>query len=68
MVAGKSLQSIDAQNILQTQLLQNIQALTAATSNLANMGMSDIKLLLDGKEVKSRIEKIAIQEKGKMRG
>ena len=63
MGASKSLQSIDAQNILQTQLLQNIQALTAATSRLGDIGLGDMKLLLDGKVVKSRIEKISIQQK-----
>jgi methyl-accepting chemotaxis protein len=60
-----SLKMINAQSTLQTQLLQNIQALTAATSRLGNIGLGDMKLLLDGKEVKSRIEKIKIQEKGK---
>jgi hypothetical protein len=60
-----SLKMINAQSTLQTQLLQNIQALTVATSNLGTIGMGDMKLLLDGKEVKSRIEKIRIQEKGK---
>lgn len=64
-MAAISLKSIDTQSTLQTQLLQNIQALTAATSGLANIGMGDMKLLLDGKEVKSRIEKIYIKEKGK---
>jgi hypothetical protein len=62
-----SLKMINAQSTLQTQLLQNIQALTAATSGLANIGLGNMKLLLDGKEVKSRIEKIQIQEKGKTR-
>ena len=66
-MAATSLQSINAQSTLQTQLLQNIQALTAATSKLGNIGLGDMRLLLDGKEVKSRIEKIRIQEKGKTR-
>lgn len=61
------LRNIDSQTTLQTQLLQNIQALTAATSRLGNIGLGDMKLLLDGKEVKSRIEKIKIQEAGKTR-
>jgi hypothetical protein len=65
--ASNSLQSINTQTILQTQLLQNIQALTAATSNLANVGLGDMKLLLDGKEVKNRIERVYVQEKGKTR-
>jgi hypothetical protein len=60
-----SLKMINAQSTLQTQLLQNIQALTVATSNLGTIGLGDMKLLLDGKEVKSRIEKISIREKGK---
>jgi hypothetical protein len=60
-----SLKMINAQSTLQTQLLQNIQALTVATSRLGTIGLGDMKLLLDGKEVKSRIEKIRIQEKGK---
>jgi hypothetical protein len=60
-----SLKMINAQSTLQTQLLQNIQALTVATSRLGTIGLGDMKLLLDGKEVKSRIEKIKIQEKGK---
>jgi len=65
--AATSLNSINTQTILQTQLLQNIQALTAATSNLANVGLGDMKLLLDGKEVKNRIERVYVQEKGKTR-
>jgi hypothetical protein len=60
-----SLKMINAQSTLQTQLLQNIQALTVATSRLGTIGLGDMKLLLDGKEVKSRIEKIKISEKGK---
>ena len=64
-IAATSLQSINTQSTLQTQLLQNIQALTVATSNLGTIGLGDMKLLLDGKEVKSRIEKIRIKEKGK---
>ena len=59
------LEMIGAQSTLQTQLLQNIQALTVATTNLGNIGLGDMKLLLDGKVVKSRIEKLSIQEKGK---
>jgi hypothetical protein len=62
-----SLKMINTQSTLQTQLLQNIQALTAATSNLANMNSGDIRLFMDGGEVKSRIEKIGIREKGKTR-
>ena len=60
-----SLKMINAQSTLQTQLLQNIQALTVATSNLGTMALGDMRLLLDGKEVKSRIEKLSIREKGK---
>lgn len=58
-----SLQTIDSQSALQTQLLQNIQALTAATSRFSELKFGDMKLLLDGKEVKSRIEKISTQQK-----
>jgi hypothetical protein len=60
-----SLKMINSQSTVQTQLLQNIQALTAVTSRLGDIGLGDMKLLLDGKVVKSRIEKIRIQEKGK---
>lgn len=63
----QQLEMIGAQSTLQTQLLQNIQALTAATSNLGNIGLGDMKLLLDGKVVKSRIEKITTQQNGKTR-
>jgi len=34
---------------------------------LANVGLGDMKLLLDGKEVKNRIERVYVQEKGKTR-
>lgn len=65
--SNQSLKKIDLASNSQIELLKNIQALTAATSGLANMNLSDIKLFMDGKEVKNRIEKIATQEKGKMR-
>jgi hypothetical protein len=61
--ATTSLQTIDTQSTLQTQLLQNIQALTAAASRFNELKFGDMKLLLDGKEVKSRIEKISTQQK-----
>jgi hypothetical protein len=61
--ASTSLQTIDSQSALQTQLLQNIQALTAAASRFSELKFGDMKLLLDGKEVKSRIEKISTQQK-----
>jgi hypothetical protein len=63
----QQLEMIGAQSTLQTQLLQNIQALTVATANLGNIGLGDMKLLLDGKVVKSRIEKITTQQNGKTR-
>ena len=63
--ADTSLKMLNVQSNIQTQLLQNIQALTVVTSRLGTIGMGSMKLLLDGKEVKSRIEKITIQEKGK---
>lgn len=61
--ASTSLKTIDSQSALQTQLLQNIQALTAAASRFSELKFGDMKLLLDGKEVKSRIEKIQTQQK-----
>jgi hypothetical protein len=57
------LKNIDTQSTLQTQLLQNIQALTAAASRFNELKFGDMKLMLDGKEVKSRIEKISTQQK-----
>jgi hypothetical protein len=57
------LKNIDTQSTLQTQLLQNIQALTAAASRFNELKFGDMKLMLDGKEVKSRIEKITTQQK-----
>jgi len=65
--SNQSLKKIDLASNSQVELLKNIQALTAATSGLANMTAGDIKLFMDGKEVKNRIEKITTQEKGKMR-
>ena len=65
--SNESLKKIDLSSNSQLELLKNIQALTAATSNLTGMESRDIKLFMDGKEVKSRIERIATQEKGKMR-
>lgn len=65
--SNQSLKNIDVASNSQIELLKNIQALTAATSNLTGMESRDIKLFMDGKEVKSRIERIATQEKGKMR-
>lgn len=65
--SNQSLKKIDLSSNSQVELLKNIQALTAATSNLTGMESRDIKLFMDGKEVKSRIERIATQEKGKMR-
>jgi hypothetical protein len=57
------LKNIDTQSTLQTQLLQNIQALTAAASRFNELKFGDMKLMLDGKEVKSRIEKLTTQQK-----
>jgi hypothetical protein len=58
-----SLKMINTQSTLQTQLLQNIQALTAAASRFNELKFGDMKLMLDGKEVKSRIEKLTTQQK-----
>lgn len=64
--ADKSLKKIDLASTTQARLLENIQTLTAATSKLTDPSLG-IKLMIDGKDVKSRIEKIQAQEKGKMR-
>ncbi len=64
--SDKSLKKIDISSTAQTRLLENIQTLTAATSKLTDPSLG-IKLMIDGKDVKNRIEKIQAQEKGKMR-
>ncbi len=64
--ADKSLKKIDASSMAQTTLLQNIQTLTAAMAKLSDPTLG-IKMMIDGKDVKTSIEKIQAREKGKMR-
>jgi|688.fasta_scaffold87765_1 hypothetical protein len=63
-ISNTSLKSIDVQSTTQTGLLQNLQTIMATLANFTDPTFG-LKLLIDGKDVKSRIEKIKIQEKGK---
>jgi hypothetical protein len=58
------LEQINTNSTAMLKLTQNIQTLTAAMSNLP-LGFEGMKLLIDGKDVKSRIEKIQTQQTGK---
>jgi hypothetical protein len=65
-ISNKSLKQIDTSSNVQTGLLQNLQTIMATMSNFTDPTFG-LKLLIDGKDVKSRIEKIKTQEKGKTR-
>ena len=56
------LEQISTNSSALLKLTQNIQTLTATMSDLP-LGFAGMKLLIDGKDVKSRIEKIQAQEK-----
>jgi uncharacterized coiled-coil DUF342 family protein len=56
------LEQISTNSSALLKLTQNIQTLTATMSDLP-LGFAGMKLLIDGKDVKSRIEKIQTQEK-----
>ena len=57
------LEQINASTNTMVNLTKDIRALTAVMSGLSTDSV--MKLVLDGKELKTRIEKIQIQEKGK---
>jgi hypothetical protein len=63
-ISNTSLKSIDVQSTTQTGLLQNLQTIMATLANFTDPTFG-LKLLIDGKDVKNRIEKIKTQEKGK---
>jgi hypothetical protein len=65
-LSNKSLDKIDKSSNVQTGLLQNLQTIMATFANFTDPTFG-LKLLIDGKDVKSRIEKIQTQEKGKTR-
>lgn len=62
--SNQSLKKINDSSNAQSTFLQNIQTLTAAMAGLTDPKLG-LKLIIDGKDVKSRIEKIQGQEKGK---
>lgn len=63
-LSNKSLKQIDTSSNAQTSLLQNLQTIMATMGKLTDPTLG-IKLILDGKDVKNRIEKIQKQEQGK---
>jgi len=63
-MSNESLSKIDKSSNAQTGLLQNLQTIMATMSNLTDPTLG-LKLVIDGKDVKSRIEKIQAREKGK---
>lgn len=62
--SNTSLKGIDASSNIQTGLLQNLQTIMATMAKLTDPTLG-LKLFIDGKDVKSRIEKIQTQQKGK---
>ena len=58
------LEQINTNSTALVKLTQNIQTLTATMADLP-LGFAGMKLMIDGKDVKSRIEKLQTQEKGK---
>ena len=63
-LSNQSLKKIDVSSNAQTGLLQNLQTIMATFANFTDPTFG-LKLLIDGKDVKSRIEKIQTQQKGK---
>ena len=58
------LEQINTNSTALVRLTENIQTLTATMADLP-LGFAGMKLSIDGKDVKSRIEKLQTQEKGK---
>lgn len=58
------LEQISTNSTALVRLTENIQTLTATMADLP-LGFAGMKLSIDGKDVKSRIEKLQTQEKGK---
>jgi hypothetical protein len=63
--SDKSLKRIDIASTTQAKLLENIQTLTAAMSGLSTDNI--MKLVVDGKELNTRLEKVKTQQLGKTR-
>ena len=61
-ISNQSLKKIDTSSNAQTGLLQNLQTIMATMANFTDPTFG-LKLLIDGKDVKSRIEKIKTQQK-----
>ena len=63
-ISNDSLKKIDTSSTAQTGLLQNLQTIMATMAKLTDPSLG-LKLFIDGKDVKSRIEKIQTQQSGK---
>ena len=63
-ISNDSLKKIDTSSTAQTGLLQNLQTIMATMAKLTDPTLG-LKLFIDGKDVKSRIEKIQTQQNGK---
>lgn len=63
-VSNQSLKKIDVSSNAQTGLLQNMQTILAVMGKFTDPTLG-LKLFIDGKDVKSKIEKIQTKEKGK---
>ena len=61
-ISNTSLKNIDVSSNAQTGLLQNLQTIMATMAKLTDATLG-LKLFIDGKDVKSRIEKIQTQQK-----